>query len=137
MKLLAKPKLAFNWDGGTAVKVTCGATGAYRISIEIHGLASHAGVAPEMASAPWRLPDSPLQICNAAGWLGDVRRDGRRGTSNIGVIRGGAATNVVTDHVELKAEARSHDRRFRREMLKAIEQAFTAAAKNSHDAPLA
>ena len=124
LKLLNKPKLAFNWDGGPAAKLTVGATGAYRISIDIHGLASHAGVAPEMGVSAVAIAGLAIADLQRSGWLGDVRRAGKRGTSNIGVIRGGAATNVVTDHVELKAEARSHDRRFRREILRAIEQAF-------------
>jgi hypothetical protein len=37
---LGKPKLAFNWDGGPAEKVTIGATGGYRLQIEIEGLAA-------------------------------------------------------------------------------------------------
>src|SRR5207248_9407191 len=45
--LLGKPKLAFNWDGGDADKLTIGATGAYRLQITVEGLASHAGGAPE------------------------------------------------------------------------------------------
>ena len=35
LEMLAKPQLAFNWDGGPADKLTVGATGAYRIMIEI------------------------------------------------------------------------------------------------------
>jgi len=128
LKLLAKPRLAFNWDGGPAAKLTIGATGAYRLSIDVHGLASHAGAAPEWGVSAVAIAGLAIADLQRAGWLGDVRRGDKRGTSNIGVIRGGAATNVITDHVELKAEARSHDRRFRREILHAIEQAFAAAA---------
>ena len=47
LSLLGKPKLAFNWDGGPAEKLTIGATGAYRLKITIEGRASHAGGAPE------------------------------------------------------------------------------------------
>ncbi len=42
LNLLGKPKLAFNWDGGDADKLTIGATGAYRLQITIEGVASHA-----------------------------------------------------------------------------------------------
>ena len=45
--LLGEPKLAFNWDGGSLDRVTVGATGGYRMQIDIEGLASHAGVCPE------------------------------------------------------------------------------------------
>ena len=41
--LLGKPRLAFNFDGGAAEKVTIGATGGYRMDIQVHGIAAHAG----------------------------------------------------------------------------------------------
>jgi tripeptide aminopeptidase len=128
LSLLKKPRLAFNWDGGPAEKLTIGATGAYRIAVEIQGLASHAGGAPEQGVSAIAVAGLAIAELERHGWLGDVRKGDRRGTSNIGVIQGGAATNVVTDRVLIKAEARSHDPRFRREILKAIEQAFQHAA---------
>ena len=48
---LGRPQHAFNWDGGNASKLTIGATGGYRLEIEITGLASHAGGAPEKGDA--------------------------------------------------------------------------------------
>ncbi|HUY35636.1 MAG TPA: M20/M25/M40 family metallo-hydrolase [Pirellulales bacterium] len=125
---LGKPKLAFNWDGGPADKLTVGATGAFRIAIEIEGLASHAGGAPEHGVSAVAIAGLAIADLQSAGWLGDVRRGDRHGTSNIGVIQGGAATNVVTDRVSLKAECRSHDPGFRGEILTAIEEAFQRAA---------
>ncbi|HUY89011.1 MAG TPA: M20/M25/M40 family metallo-hydrolase [Pirellulales bacterium] len=128
LSLLKKPKLAFNWDGGPAEKLTIGATGAYRIVIEVAGLASHAGGAPERGISAISIAGLAIAELERHGWLGDVKKGDRHGTSNIGVIHGGAATNVVTDHVLLKAEARSHDPAFRREILTAIEHAFEHAA---------
>ena len=128
LSLLKKPKLAFNWDGGPAEKLTIGATGAYRIAVEVEGLASHAGGAPEHGISAISIAGLAIAELERHGWLGDVRKGDRHGTSNIGVIHGGAATNVVTDHVVLKAEARSHDPAFRREILAAIESAFQHAA---------
>ena len=58
-----------------------------------------------------------------------MRKGKRRGTSNIGAIAGGEATNVVTDHVRLKAEARSHDPAFRGRIVQAFEKAFARAAR--------
>ena len=46
----------------------------------------------------------------------------------MGVIEGGAATNVVTNHVRLRAEARSHNSKFRERIVREIERAFTRAA---------
>ncbi len=44
------------------------------------------------------------------------------------MIKGGDATNVVTDHVLIRAEARSHDPKFRQRIVKEIESAFKRAA---------
>jgi tripeptide aminopeptidase len=129
LALLGRPKLAFNWDGGDADKLTIGATGAYRMQIDIEGLASHAGGAPEYGVSAIAIAGRAIAGLHEAGWHGDVNKQGRHGTSNIGVIRGGEATNVVTDRVEIRAEARSHDPQFRREILKAIERAFAEAAR--------
>jgi tripeptide aminopeptidase len=125
---LRKPRLAFNWDGGPAEKLTIGATGAYRMTIEVKGLASHAGGAPEQGVSSISIAGLAIAELQKQGWLGDVRKRGRHGTSNIGVIEGGAATNVVPDRVRLRAECRSHDRDFRKEILDAFQTAFERAA---------
>ncbi|HEY4312586.1 MAG TPA: M20/M25/M40 family metallo-hydrolase [Pirellulales bacterium] len=128
LALLGQPKLAFNWDGGSAEKLTVGATGAYRLEITIDGIASHAGGAPEQGVSAIAIAGLAIAELQRGGWLGDVRKGNNRGTSNIGVIHGGAATNVVTDRVDLKAEARSHDPVFRRAIRDAIIDAFKKAA---------
>ncbi len=126
--LLGKPRLAFNWDGGPAEKVTIAATGAYRMTIDIHGLASHAGGAPEHGISAVTIAGLAISRLAAGSWLGDVRQGDRHGTSNIGVIQGGAATNVVTDHVRIRAECRSHDPVFRKAILEEFMSAFREAA---------
>jgi len=68
------------------------------------------------------------------GWLGLIEKGRRQGTSNVGVIEGGAATNVVTDHVSIKAEARSHDTKFRERIVREFEKAFLRAAKSVKNA---
>lgn len=127
---LGGPKLAFNWDGGSSEKVTLGATGAYRIMITIHGVASHAGVAPELGVSAITIAGLAIAQLQAGGWLGDVRQGDRRGTSNIGFVQAGGPTNVITDRLELKAECRSHDRAFRQEILGTFERAFADAARS-------
>ena len=129
LSLLGKPKLSFNWDGGPAEKLTIGATGAYRLSIAIAGLASHAGGAPEQGISAIGIAGLAIADLVRAGWHGDIQRDGHRGTSNFGTIVGGRANNVVADHCEVRAEARSHDPAFRRAIVAAIEQAFRNAAR--------
>ena len=63
------------------------------------------------------------------GWHGLVEKNGKLGTSNFGIIEGGDATNVVTDRVTIVAEARSHNRAFRKRIVSEVEKAFQRAAK--------
>jgi tripeptide aminopeptidase len=130
LALLGKPKLAFNFDGGSPEHVTIGATGGYRMQIRIRGIASHAGVAPDRGVSAIAVASLAIAELHREGWHGQVVKDGRTGTSNVGVIHGGEATNVVTPEVEVHAEARSHDPAFRRRIVAAIERAFRGAARS-------
>ncbi|MBW8885461.1 MAG: M20/M25/M40 family metallo-hydrolase, partial [Planctomycetia bacterium] len=127
--LLGKPAMCFNWDGGACEKITIGATGGYRMVIEVEGLASHAGVYPERGVSAIAIAALAVADLTREGWHGLIQKGSRRGTSNVGYIHGGEATNVVTDLVTLKAEARSHDPKFRGQIVQAIERAFKNAAK--------
>jgi len=126
---LGKPRLAFNWDGGVPSKLTIGATGGYRLAIEVEGLAAHAGGAPEWGVSAIAIASLAIADLHRNGWHGDIHKSGKHGTSNVGFIHGGEATNVVTDRVTLKAEARSHDPQFRKKIAAEIEMAFKRAAK--------
>ena len=134
LSALGKPQLAFNWDGGSPSKLTIGATGGYRMNIEVSGLASHAGNAPEKGISAIAIASVAIADLQKNGWHGLVKKRGKSGTTNVGVIQGGAATNVVTDKVILRAEARSHDPVFRKEIVKQIEKAFKSAAKQVSNA---
>ena len=128
--MLGRPRLAFNFDGGSPHKLTIGATGGYRMEIEVDGIASHAGGAPEDGVSAIAIASLAIAELHREGWHGQIQKSGRTGTSNVGVIRGGEATNVVTPHVEVRAEARSHDPVFRRRIVRAIERAFRKAARS-------
>jgi len=125
--LLGKPRMAFNWDGGSPTRLTIGATGGYRLTITVHGLASHAGNAPEKGVSALAIAALAIADLQQAGWHGLVQKDGQTGTSNVGVIAGGEATNVVTDLVTIRAEARSHDPDFRQRIVNEFEAAFSRA----------
>ena len=127
--LLGRPHLTFNFDGGGAEKVTIGATGGYHMDIKIQGIASHAGSAPELGVSAIAIASLAIAQLHREGWHGKIEKDGHLGTSNVGIIHGGDATNVVTPYVEVQAEARSHDPRFRGRIIKAIEQAFQRAVR--------
>ncbi len=125
---LGKPAMAFNFDGSDPFKLTIGATGGERLQIRLHGLPAHAGLAPEAGASAIHAAGLAIASLHKDGWLGRVQKQRKLGTSNIGVIQGGNATNVVADLVEIQAEARSHDSQFRDAIASAIEQAFIEAA---------
>ncbi|MDA7951437.1 MAG: M20/M25/M40 family metallo-hydrolase [Pirellulaceae bacterium] len=128
-RLLSNPKTGFNWDGQSPSSLIVGATGGYRMDIEITGLASHAGNDPEEGISAIAIAAIAIADLQENGWHGLVRKGKKEGTSNVGVIQGGAATNVVTESVKLRAEARSHDPIFRKRIVREIELAFKRAVK--------
>ncbi|HLL74167.1 MAG TPA: M20/M25/M40 family metallo-hydrolase [Pyrinomonadaceae bacterium] len=67
---------------------------------KIYGLESHAGVAPEQGI-------SAIKIAAEAIAEMKLGRIDEETTANVGVIEGGKATNIITNYVYLKGEARS------------------------------
>jgi len=126
---LGNPKLCFNWDGGSAAGACIGATGAYDLAIEIDGIASHAGVHPEGGVSAIGVAALAIADLVQNGWHGLIVKGKQTGTSNIGVISGGEATNVVTPLVTIRGEVRSHDPRFRKRLVDEFRQAFERAAR--------
>jgi len=129
LRLAGKSPLAFNFDGGPAHKLTIGATGGYRMQIDVHGIASHAGGAPEWGVSAVAIAALAVARLQQTGWHGDIHHQGCHGTSNVGSIHGGEVTNVVSDFLEIRAEVRSHDPRFRRRIQAEFENAFHQAAR--------
>src|SRR5690606_11895370 len=127
---LGNPKLCFNWDGGSPGLAIIGATGDDHLEIEITGIASHAGAHPEDGVSAIAIASRAIASLVADGWFGKVVKGRNTGTSNIGIIQGGDATNVVTDRVLLHGEARSHDRAFRARIVEAYDKAFQRAAQS-------
>ncbi|HEX8776337.1 MAG TPA: M20/M25/M40 family metallo-hydrolase [Pyrinomonadaceae bacterium] len=70
------------------------------LEIEVHGLESHAGVAPEQGISAIRVAAEAITNMK----LGRIDEET---TANIGVIHGGAATNIIPNLVTLWGEARS------------------------------
>jgi tripeptide aminopeptidase len=94
-------KAGFFLDAGGPVGTVITAAPAQKgLQVTIHGKAAHAGVAPE---------DGISAIVVAAEAITNMKlgRVDEETTSNIGVITGGVATNIIPDKVELKGEARS------------------------------
>jgi tripeptide aminopeptidase len=127
--MLGRPRLAFNFDGGASAKLSVGATGGYRMEIRVTGTASHAGAKPENGVSAISVASLAIAKLHEERWLGRIEKPRGSGTSNIGTVHGGEATNVVCPLVELRAEARSHNPAFRQQIVRKIEQAFQQAAR--------
>ena len=72
------------------------------MEFKVHGLESHAGVAPEEGISAIKIAAEALAVMN----LGRIDQET---TANIGQIEGGMATNIIPNLVVLKGEARSHN----------------------------
>ena len=127
--LFGNPDLAFNWDGGSPIKMTVGATGGYRMTINVKGIAAHAGVCPERGVSAIAITSLAIADLQQNGWHGAIKKGKQSGTSNVGIVKGGDATNVVTDHIYVRAEARSHNSSFRKRIVREIEKAFERSVK--------
>jgi tripeptide aminopeptidase len=136
---LKGPVMGFNVDGREPAEITVGAVGAERWEAEIVGRAAHAGVHPERGISATLVGALALAEVQAGGWFGKIVQNGREGTSNVGSFGGrdgtsaGEATNVVTDFAQLRGEARSHDARFVKEIVRVYRDAFRSAAARVTD----
>lgn len=88
-------------DSQVTDAITTRAPGANRMHYLIHGLASHAGVAPEKGINAVRIASHAISNMK----LGRIDNET---TANIGLIEGGSATNIVPDRCEFSGEVRSH-----------------------------
>ncbi len=129
--------MCFNVDGKLASELIVGAVGQENWDVEIKGLASHAGVAPEKGISATLVGAIGLTEAQRAGWFGKVVKPEGHGTSNVGIFGGkpgqpaGDATNVVTDYVHLKGEARSPDAAFCRRDLRRLPRRLCQSAARS------
>jgi len=98
-----KSKIGFILDaGGEVGGITTSAPSQNSIEFIIRGKASHAGAEPEKG----------INAIQVAGYILSRMKLGRideETTTNIGIISGGSATNIVPDKVILKGEARSRN----------------------------
>ncbi|PWI56982.1 M20/M25/M40 family metallo-hydrolase [Sulfoacidibacillus thermotolerans] len=100
-QLKASYGFVFDSGGSLGSIVTQGPAQA-KMRAAVHGKAAHAGMAPEKGV-------SAIEVAGHAIANMRLGRIDDRTTANIGQIKGGFATNIVCDLVELFAEARSLD----------------------------
>ncbi|MCS7191442.1 MAG: M20/M25/M40 family metallo-hydrolase [Armatimonadetes bacterium] len=96
-------KFGFVLDSGPPInKVIVQAPSQKNLRAVVKGKAAHAGVSPERGINAIQLAARAI----AAMRLGRIDQET---TANIGIIRGGLATNIVPEEVQIWGEARSHD----------------------------
>ncbi|MEN0110037.1 MAG: peptidase dimerization domain-containing protein, partial [Planctomycetota bacterium] len=72
--MLGEPQLSFNFDGGSAAKLTVGATGGYRMWVEVTGYPSHAGIAPEKGVSAAAIAAMAVADLHRDGWHGLIEK---------------------------------------------------------------
>lgn len=127
---LGNPAMAFNLDSGDPNQIITGAIGAVRWEADLRGRSSHAGMHPEDGVSAMLAAARAIEKVAARGFFGLIRKGRRAGTANVGIIRGGEATNQVTDHVFVRGECRSHDPAFLAVITAAYRRAFESAARS-------
>jgi tripeptide aminopeptidase len=132
---LNEATMGFNFDSRLATELITGAVGQEYWDVDIKGKAAHAGLAPEKGISATLLASVALSEAHRSGWFGKVAKAEGKGTSNAGVFGGkgskaaGDATNVVTDYVHIKGEARSPDLAFAHAITEGFREAFRKAQK--------
>lgn len=87
-------------SGGPIGSIVTEAPAQDLINVDVHGKAAHAGMEPEAGV-------SAIQIAARALENMTLYRVDAQTTANFGIISGGTATNIITDHVHLTGETRS------------------------------
>ncbi len=108
-------------DSSDVEGIVTRAPGAKKIQIHVHGKAAHAGNAPENGV------DAVYAASLAISRLKIGRIDSET-TCNLGVIKGGTATNIVPDYVFIDGEARSHNMKILERVVKNIVDTFEDTA---------
>ncbi len=116
-------KIGYALDSSGINRVVVGAPAANRIRAGITGLASHAGLAPEKGI-------SAIHLAARAIARLELGRLDQESSANIGLIKGGTATNIVPESVIVEGEVRSHDVSLLKEHTEHIRAVFQEEVDN-------
>jgi len=119
---LMNSKFGYILDSTDTEGIVTKAPAANKIKIKIYGKAAHAGAAPENGI------NAILTASQAISGLTLGRID-EETTCNLGTIKGGVATNIVPEFVEVHGEARSHDVKKLKKVTDDIVNSFYRAAE--------
>lgn len=124
-----RPEMCFNWDGGRVDQFVTKVIGSERFTIDITGIAAHAGGRPAAGVSAAIIATHAIAELDGEGWHGRVEQAAGVGTANVGIMQGGQGSNVVMPAMHILAEARSHDPAFRQQIIARWQQAFRDAAQ--------
>lgn len=109
-------------SGGSPGEIIVKAPGQDRIAVKIKGRPAHAGLQPEAGISAIMVASRAIENMN-------LLRIDEETTANIGIVKGGEATNIVMPELEIIAEARSLDEGKLDAQTSHMIEAFEKAAK--------
>ncbi len=127
-KDLGHPAMGFNLDGQFPNEIVIGAMSAARWRAEIKGISTHAGLEPHKGVSAGLIGSKAMATIAEKGYFGKIIKGNRAGTSNLGSVNGGEASNQVMDRCVMTGECRSHNAAFLKRIIKVHQDAFAAAA---------
>jgi len=127
---LGNPAMGFNLDGQYPNEIVIGAMSAVRWTAEIKGISTHAGLEPHKGISAGLIASKAMAMVAEKGYFGRIVKGNRIGTSNLGSMGGGEASNQVMDHAVMTGECRSHNPTFLKQIVKVYKTSFEQAAKS-------
>lgn len=129
-KDLGHPAMGFNLDGQEPNEIVIGAMSAVRWQAEIKGISTHAGLEPHKGISAGLIAAKAMAAISERGYFGKIRKGKRTGTSNLGSMSGGEASNQVMDRALMTGECRSHNAAFLEQIVKIYKTSFKQAAES-------
>ena len=111
-------------DGGDVDTLYNRAPTQYNLTAEVIGRAAHAGIHPEEGI-------NAIKVASEAIAKMRLGRIDQETTANIGIIKGGIATNIIPEKVEIKGEARSHNIRKLKAQIKNMRRQLAKACSRN------
>ena len=123
---LMDSKFGYILDSTDSKGIVTKAPAANKIKLKVYGKAAHAGAEPENGI-------NAIVVASKAIAKLQLGRIDEETTCNLGIIKGGVATNIVPEFVEIKGEARSHNEKQLKTITDNIVNTFYATAKALQD----
>ena len=121
-KAFMNADLGYVLDGGDVDEIINKAPSQDSLDARIIGRAAHAGVHPEQGI-------NAIKVASDAISRMRLGRIDKETTANIGIIKGGEATNIVPETVEIRGEARSHSRKKLARQVSHMKKALISACR--------